>query len=851
MRKVFALIAILLALGVVSYFYFKVDHQQSASKSLFQAIPKQFPIALESENWNEVFDKVDTFSYFETFELQDWLIGTQLNLNELNALNLFFQQNQLANIYAKSLVAYGNAGNSQLGIYVASRIDQNLQIKDILSAFDQSNIEYTTNSFKQQDVVTINNDPAGLLPIASFALSNQVLLYSHQASFVEDGLIALAEQQNPWDTLAQELGGEEDLRFYCNPTQLNFLTSYLLNPASASLMTQFSRISSNAVFQLDFFPELVNISGFVNRGQGTLADTLKSFQSASMWCTELLPSNTAFYQGIGIANNVEHFNADFDLKRLHTIVDESLVLFTLESYNEELSNRQGAVLALRELEYLDILKELDASIAPAAAESEMQIYSSKLGELLNKLFFTSGYFSEEVFFVKVNDLLVMSSNLAVVEQFVFAHNEGETLRTNDYYMNFKASSASKTNLDFYLNFSLMHAYLSKVSTPNTWQSLFEQISVQYANIGNLTYCNGKLGFQMPQKSGSKRLWTTNLDTTATCYPQTVINHNNGKFELLIQDDANQLYLLSSSGEVQWKIPLQGKIQSKIHQLDYYKNKKLQYVFNTLAKIYVIDRNGDLVDGFPIDLPSNASNGMCLINYDQSGKYRYLIACDNGNVYGYDKAGAPLTGWNPKRNIGQVKKPIQHVLYNGKDYIYFNNTDGDFYALNRKAENRFEPLVTKNEMNYFHFEEGQFIGGDYGVSIEVDANGGMTENVVLDSTYRIFWPANSLLQAKQAFAFTLNNTFKFQLSQWQNYCSYTTEDSIQEMESFTYKSKLWFLLKTNDHTYLIDEIGNLHPEFPLSSTHVSLVDLIPGKEKIILYPDDQGNLNAIEIGWTNL
>ena len=343
MRKVFALIAILLALGVVSYFYFKVDHQQSASKSLFQAIPKQFPIALESENWNEVFDKVDTFSYFETFELQDWLIGTQLNLNELNALSLFFQQNQLANIYAKSLVAYGNAGNSQLGIYVASRIDQNLQIKDILSAFDQSNVEYTTNSFKQQDVVTINNDPAGLLPIASFALSNQVLLYSHQASFVEDGLIALAEQQNPWDTLAQELGGEEDLRFYCNPTQLNFLTSYLLNPASASLMTQFSRISSNAVFQLDFFPELVNISGFVNRGQGTLADTLKSFQSASMWCTELLPSNTAFYQGIGIANNVEHFNADFDLKRLHTIVDESLVLFTLESYNEELSNRQGAV----------------------------------------------------------------------------------------------------------------------------------------------------------------------------------------------------------------------------------------------------------------------------------------------------------------------------------------------------------------------------------------------------------------------------------------------------------------------------------------------------------------------------
>ena len=72
-----------------------------------------------------------------------------------------------------------------------------------------------------------------------------------------------------------------------------------------------------------------------------------------------------------------------------------------------------------------------------------------------------------------------------------------------------------------------------------------------------------------------------------------------------------------------------------------------------------------------------------------------------------------------------------------------------------------------------------------------------------------------------------------------------------MESFVYQDKRWFVLTTESQSYLIDEIGNLHPDFPVNSTLVRFVNLIPGKQRLMVYPDFQGRLRTIEIGWTNL
>ena len=73
--------------------------------------------------------------------------------------------------------------------------------------------------------------------------------------------------------------------------------------------------------------------------------------------------------------------------------------------------------------------------------------------------------------------------------------------------------------------------------------------------------------------------------------------------MIIQDGNKNIYLINEKGKRLWKKQLGGLILDKINQLDYYKNGKLQYVFNTEDSLYILDRLGRNVENFPIELNS--------------------------------------------------------------------------------------------------------------------------------------------------------------------------------------------------------------------------------------------------------
>ena len=65
----------------------------------------------------------------------------------------------------------------------------------------------------------------------------------------------------------------------------------------------------------------------------------------------------------------------------------------------------------------------------------------------------------------------------------------------------------------------------------------------------------------------------------------------GEKELFVQDDRHTVYLINDVGRVLWKLPLGQQINSEVYQVDLFKNGKLQYLFSTPDKMYLIDRNG--------------------------------------------------------------------------------------------------------------------------------------------------------------------------------------------------------------------------------------------------------------------
>lgn len=171
-------------------------------------------------------------------------------------------------------------------------------------------------------------------------------------------------------------------------------------------------------------------------------------------------------------------------------------------------------------------------------------------------------------------------------------------------------------------------------------------------------------------------------------PFAVRNHNDRTLEMMVQDEAFTLHLLDANLKPSLQIPLKGKLKSKIYQVDYYKNGKLQYLFALDKTVHMIDRTGTYIPGYPLTLKSeNAINELSLIDYDKSRNYRIMVADSKGNYYLYDKAGKLLDGWNPKKMGSSPATLGKHIRVQKNDYMLLAQKNGIFQNLTRRGDAR--------------------------------------------------------------------------------------------------------------------------------------------------------------------
>ena len=183
-------------------------------------------------------------------------------------------------------------------------------------------------------------------------------------------------------------------------------------------------------------------------------------------------------------------------------------------------------------------------------------------------------------------------------------------------------------------------------------------------------------------------WSTNLDAPATINPQIVKNHYNGEDEIFIQDENNQIYLISNSGKILWKKPIDGTIIGNVHQVDMLKNNKLQMAFVTENKLYIVDRNGNNLKGYPKTLSKKAIVGLSVFDYDKNKNYRFMIPTADADILLLNMQGEMPSDWNYSGS-SNITTPLQYFNLKGKDYIVTAD-GGKAIILNRRGENRVTP-----------------------------------------------------------------------------------------------------------------------------------------------------------------
>jgi hypothetical protein len=310
--------------------------------------------------------------------------------------------------------------------------------------------------------------------------------------------------------------------------------------------------------------------------------------------------------------------------------------------------------------------------------------------------------SENKYFSVIGDVLVFSNSPEGLAALASDYVMQRTLFYEVDYNQFEESLDSTANFYAYYNpaknpglhtnvFNPSHSGL----LPGLLQGPFNAIALQFSRNNGLLFGNVVIRSARKTVQHSVQMgWKVRLDSLIVRPPWVTENVITGRKEILVQDAGNTLYMISNSGQKLWSFPLKEQILGDVTQVDFFTNRKLQYLFATSRELHLVDRTGSEVEGFPVKLPFNAVSPLVVADFENKRDYRLYLGGDDNKLWCLDKNGKPVKGWISRKLKGPVLGRVQFFRSGNLDYIVFN-AGGFLQVLNRKGEERIrlnEPLA---------------------------------------------------------------------------------------------------------------------------------------------------------------
>jgi len=309
----------------------------------------------------------------------------------------------------------------------------------------------------------------------------------------------------------------------------------------------------------------------------------------------------------------------------------------------------------------------------------------------------------QTFVTSVNDILIFCNSQQAMKLIL------DDFTSNNTWRNSPNSPGAKSELNSTSGFSRIYLIdeIWSTWTKNTnpsWSSFLQKYSGNFQSFPWLSLHINKLPdrteatLTLPYKSDFKaestQVEAISLQPNKTISltqpliygPATALNYQDNTQDILVQDDSNVIHLFNEIGDEVYTYPLDGPIVSKIFQIDYYKNGKLQILLATKNKIYGIDRLGNLLPGYPFNLGNEWISHLNLVDYSNDKDYRFFISSEKGNLYLLDKTGQQLDGWDPLSIKEKTTGPPAHYRIPGKgDYMATLGENGNLFLFNRRGE----------------------------------------------------------------------------------------------------------------------------------------------------------------------
>ncbi len=617
------------------------------------------------------------------------------------------------------------------------------KINELISKLLINSGTITQRKYQGRDIYDIRLLNESPVKNFSYTITEGLFILSFSSILIEDAIRQLdltksVIQQTGFKEVLSTAGKNVDANLFINFRQLPKAVSTCINQKYKSKVRSYDYFASWAELDINIKDDMILLNGFTHFSD-TMNYTANLFINQTpqkLNIDNILPSFISTFMVISLSDISTYYenykNYLYKMGRLNNylkeinliknkynvdVIDDLISVFDSEiavamDNSEGGNTARGTYIILGtksksqvEKKFSDMLKKVaqrssvsvDKLTFSCRIDNELSfpVYRLPVKNLTGKIFGELFNMNEDTYFTFVENYIVFGSSVKSLSGFIHSNVLKRTIITDDAYKEFKNNISPRSSISFYTNLGQASANYSKFLTGeiiNRWEEniqVFQKVQVigfQLNTSDDLIYNNIFLKYVPAFSYTPHTVWESRLDTVIDFKPQFVKNHYTNQSEIFIQDLKNNIYLINNAGRILWKINLTEKINSKIYQIDYYKNSKLQIIFSTANFIHLLDRNGNYIERYPVRLRSPATNGMSLFDYENNKNYRIFIACEDRHIYAYAKDGTIISGWNFSKTESEVTQPVNHFRLENKDFIVFGDKFKT-YILDRKGNAR--------------------------------------------------------------------------------------------------------------------------------------------------------------------
>ena len=707
--------------------YQKYQELNKQTTDAIQSIPINAALIIESENWSSTLNKLENTTLWKTISnSEDW---SEIK-KTIESISLKFQAYDKLKHFIDNQKLYLSFHHSTNDFYIFLSTTCNAEELKLIEMNDTLIGSFKTREYDGVKIYELDNN-------WNLCHHKDILFMSSSSLLIEDGIRQLNNEISLLDntefTKVQSTKSTfAGVHIYTNYSNLSKLLSQNTK-LSKSDEKWISRWANWAELDLESSDNNLTLSGFtlVEDSSSNYLTSLFGQLEQKIEISKVAPRNTYKITALGIEDfNLFYTNYKDFLAKHNNLYEHNKALSDIKSkYNLDLEkyfngivlNEMGTISTFStsgksdDFIFIKSKKNLKNYLTISTLKLKTNHFQKIIEDLnypsLKLMMYLQNFMdkclvlSKKIISSYVDGYLIFANSTSSLKAFINNFISKKVLDNNASFINFKDQIGSRCNFLYYTNPSMGNW---DESLKNKWKPFivkenWSNVSgfvYQLSSKNELFYNNVVLQYDSNLDEETQLDWIVNLEKNITISPQIVYNHSTKKNNIIIQDDDKIVYLISSKGKILWKKQLGGIILDKVNQLDFYKNGKLQYIFNTEDSLYILDRLGRNVENFPMKLSAKAKRGHSLLDYDKNRKYRILVPSENGMVYNYSKEGKAVKGWKFEKMNMPISHQIQYVNIKGKDYIYVVDSDGNTNVVGRNGKKRTDIVKIPIKSSYY-------------------------------------------------------------------------------------------------------------------------------------------------------